>query len=90
MRTQIDAIYNRCKTEHTHKKQGDLSIDCSCVVHDDFITFIGSSKGNAGEIYHTTIYAGKYAGAKCDCRGYQIKKRCKHLLALAMWAMGER
>lgn len=90
MRAQIDMVFNRVKTEHTTKKQGDLLINCSCVVHEGFITFIGSSKGNAGEIYHTTIYAGKYAGAKCDCRGYQIKKKCKHILALAMWARGER
>ena len=90
MKAQIDNIYKRCKTEHTHKKQGDLSIDCSCVVHEDFITFVGTSKGKAGELYHTTIWAGKYTGAKCDCTGYQILKRCKHLLALAMWARGER
>ena len=90
MKTQIDNIYKRCKTEHTHKKQGDLLIDCSCVVHEDFITFVGTSKGKAGELYHTTIWAGKYTGAKCDCTGYQILKRCKHLLALAMWARGER
>ena len=90
MKTQIDNIYKRCKTEHTHKKQGDLVIDCSCVVHEGFVTFVGSSKSKEGALYHTTIWAGKYSGAKCDCKGYQIKKKCKHLLALAMWARGER
>ena len=89
MRAQIDAIFERSKTDHTHKKQGDLEIQCSCVVHEGFITFVGTSKGKEGA-YHTTIYAGSFTGAKCDCIGYQIKKRCKHILALAMWARGER
>ena len=90
MRSQIDKIHDRVKTDHTHKKQGDLLISCSCVVHEGFITFIGTSRGKSGILYHTTIYAGKFSGAKCDCTGYQIKKRCKHILALSMWARGER
>lgn len=85
MKSQIDAIYARLRTPHTYKGQGQTVIDASCTVHDGFITFVGRSGS-----YHCTIYAGRYTGAKCDCTGYQIKKRCKHLLALAMWARGER
>ena len=90
MKAQLDKIFDRVKTDHTHTKQGDLLIVCSCVVHEGFITFIGTSRGKSGILYHTTIYAGKFGGAKCDCIGYQIKKKCKHILALAMWARGER
>lgn len=82
---QIDEIYNRIKTPHTTKAQGDTLIEARCTVHKDFITFVGIS-GN----YHCTIYAGSFTGAKCDCAGYQYKKKCKHLMALAMWIKGER
>ena len=85
MKAQIDAIYNRVKTPDTHKGQGNTVIDASCTVHEGFITFVGRSNG-----YHATIYAGKFTGAKCECKGFRIYKRCKHLLALAMWARGER
>tara|TARA_Y100000592_G_scaffold22271_2_gene34542 strand:- start:6646 stop:6903 length:258 start_codon:yes stop_codon:yes gene_type:complete len=85
MRAQIDAIYRRVKTPDTYRGQGDTVIDACCTVHDGFITLIARSNG-----YLATIYAGKFSGAKCDCKGYQITKKCKHLLALAMWARGER
>ena len=85
MKIELDAIYKRLKTPHTHNVQGDTLIDERCTVHKDFITFVGKSGG-----YHCTIYAGAFTGAKCECTGYQYKKRCKHLLALAMWAKGER
>ena len=82
---QLDKIYNRLKTKHTYKKQGDTEIEARCTVHEDFVTFVGKSK-----LYHCTIWLGKYTGAKCDCDGYKFNKKCKHLLALAMWAKGER
>ena len=85
MKIELDAIYKRLRTPHTYKGQGDTLIDARCTVHKDFVTFVGRSGG-----YHCTIYAGAFTGAKCECTGYQIKKRCKHLLALAMWARGER
>lgn len=82
---QIDRIYDRIKTPHTSRAQGDTLIDARCVVHDGFVTFVGISGP-----YHCTIYAGAFTGAKCDCPGYHFKKKCKHLMALAMWIKGER
>ena len=85
MSLSIEKIYQRVKTEHTYKEQGNTLIEARCVVYDGFVTFIGKSG-----TYHCTIYAGKFEGAKCDCKGFQIYKRCKHLMALAMWAKGLR
>ena len=88
MNAQINLIEARMQTKETEKGEPHVIINARCTIHESdnpFITFFSQN-----EKYHSTIWAGSYFGAKCDCLGYRYNKRCKHLLGLAKWIKGKR
>lgn len=48
-------------------------------------------KGSGAEEYHTDVFCegGQLSTFRCECRGFEFLRRCKHAYALALFASGE-